>query len=1249
MKLRKRITAISLVFLIVISLLSDIPLSGTIIIQAANSVDVWGGDADTATGFGGGTGMEGDPYLITSGAELAYLRNQVNGGTNYSGTYFKLTRDIDLNNESWTPIGNNNAAANRFAGIFDGAGHCISGLKVTDAATTSSSVCGGLFGYIAASNAATVVVKNLGVKGAIQLPKLTSGTYYVGGLAGYVITGTITGCYADVTVSVAPETTVTVYAGGLVGNMSNGHLNFCYAMGNMDIYAGSSYVGGVVGYKNITNTYKSMGCVWNRLSTQTINGITREQGQGNGVANADITFALTEEQIKKCDMLNMFGAGNEVAWTTGDDGYPIPALDEDGNYDPNQNPYSDWKQGVFSGGEGSEIKPYTITEPGQLYVLSDQVNNGNAHDKEYIRLQGDMDLSAIKFNPIGCVPTNTGTSCGFSGNVDGNNHKITGLNISSSLSYNGLFGYVNASGVISRVSVKGNVTSNSVDSGSGTGLLAGYCAGTILYCHGTGNVSGVGNSGTNAGVGGLIGVFYQNSITGSSVRGSVTGGAGASVNAGGLIGQTQQGCVVKSCYTAEEIAAGAGATNVGGLIGKVSTATFVYGGYWNKDSEQIINETPRNNGEKKGVGSGTEEGAEAKTTAEEMKTVDFTDELNAALNGKAQRWYMDASVNEGYPYLELCQEQDLAGSVSISGSLVCGQMLQAETAELTPNGGKGSLTYQWDRDGDKIQGATASSYVLTAEDVGCVINVTVEAQYCTGEVLSSQTGTVVKASGVAAPAAPTAELVTDTTIQLKAEVGMQYRMGTDGEWGIDTLFTGLTPETEYTFYARKAATATHEASAASSVLTITTEGGAGIPAKPTPIAPIAPTLSGKSTTMITLNEITGAEYSMNGMDWQDSPVFETLVPGTTYRLYARYKETATHHASAVSQPLEVTLDKETQSAPNAPTMQTKTDTIIILNSTEGMQYRMGTAGQWVGNPTFTGLKPNTEYTFYARKSETATHNVSAASVALMVKTSAAAEEVKKPGKTNLTAKAAHTKAELSWERVSGADGYRIYRSDSKNGTYKIMKTVNALKYTDSGLKKGKTYYYKVCAYAAGKDQTVAGDDSNIVSAKVKNQHKITFDTNGGSKIKDKYVGDKKKLSTPKKPAKKGYTFVGWYMNKKLMKVYDFSTKVTKDTVLYAKWKANWKNAPDVESRAGKGCVMMIWPKVDDGVKYEISRTFGNKESVFTFVNSTKGRKIFFNTGLASGKTYYYKVRAYKVVNGKKVYGKYSKTVKVVPN
>ena len=94
---------------------------------------------------------------------------------------------------------------------------------------------------------------------------------------------------------------------------------------------------------------------------------------------------------------------------------------------------------------------------------------------------------------------------------------------------------------------------------------------------------------------------------------------------------------------------------------------------------------------------------------------------------------------------------------------------------------------------------------------------------------------------------------------------------------------------------------------------------------------------------------------------------------------------------------------------------------------------------------------------------------------------------KKPARPVIRkAAAGKKKATLTWKKVKGAAGYQVYRSMRKNGKYVcVKKNLKAAKYTDKKLKKGKTYYYKVCAYKKVSGKTITGAYSAIRKVKVK--------------------------------------------------------------------------------------------------------------------------------------------------------------------
>lgn len=74
------------------------------------------------------------------------------------------------------------------------------------------------------------------------------------------------------------------------------------------------------------------------------------------------------------------------------------------------------------------------------------------------------------------------------------------------------------------------------------------------------------------------------------------------------------------------------------------------------------------------------------------------------------------------------------------------------------------------------------------------------------------------------------------------------------------------------------------------------------------------------------------------------------------------------------------------------------------------------------------------------------------------------------------------KPSVSWEQVSGAKKYTVYRATSENGKYSKLGTTTKLTYTDSKAAPGQVYYYKVIANASSSKYN--SPYSNIVSCGV---------------------------------------------------------------------------------------------------------------------------------------------------------------------
>ena len=186
-----------------------------------------------------GDGTEANPYQIKRKDQLEEFRdivNGLNGKTKNNSACGKLTADIDLNNEEWTPIGNTD---NEYKGTFDGNKKTIKGLAISGTGN-----CVGLFGCIYGAT-----IKNLIVEGSV------SGDTCVGGIVGYAHAyapafATITGCTSNVTVTGARR------VGGFVGEASQCNVSYCGNIGDItgtdnDNVGGT---GGVVGIINYSTT-----------------------------------------------------------------------------------------------------------------------------------------------------------------------------------------------------------------------------------------------------------------------------------------------------------------------------------------------------------------------------------------------------------------------------------------------------------------------------------------------------------------------------------------------------------------------------------------------------------------------------------------------------------------------------------------------------------------------------------------------------------------------------------------------------------------------------------------------------------------------------------------------------------------------------------------------------------------------------------------------------------------------------------
>ena len=250
-----------------------------------------------------GDGSADKPYKISTAAELAWFRDQVNSGNNtISAT---LTKDIDLSEFchakdgttytdelSWTPI-------NWYQGTFDGNGKTISNLYIN--ATSNYT---GFFGYAYVGSIKNITFDNARVK--------NTGGYNFGILAGNAGSCIIENIKTLANCSVEGED----YVGGIAG-VANGNISNCE---NRATVKGIRSLGGVVAayfgnsitscanYGVVTGSGESVGGIAGYFNSGTIQN-SANYGDVTGTDNVGNLIGLAEE----CNLNNVLGTGNVTA------------------------------------------------------------------------------------------------------------------------------------------------------------------------------------------------------------------------------------------------------------------------------------------------------------------------------------------------------------------------------------------------------------------------------------------------------------------------------------------------------------------------------------------------------------------------------------------------------------------------------------------------------------------------------------------------------------------------------------------------------------------------------------------------------------------------------------------------------------------------------------------------------------------------------------------------------------------------
>ncbi|MBQ0100031.1 MAG: InlB B-repeat-containing protein, partial [Lachnospiraceae bacterium] len=94
---------------------------------------------------------------------------------------------------------------------------------------------------------------------------------------------------------------------------------------------------------------------------------------------------------------------------------------------------------------------------------------------------------------------------------------------------------------------------------------------------------------------------------------------------------------------------------------------------------------------------------------------------------------------------------------------------------------------------------------------------------------------------------------------------------------------------------------------------------------------------------------------------------------------------------------------------------------------------------------------------------------------------------------------------------------------------------------------------------------------------------VSFNTDGGSFVNTQVVAKGQKAARPADPAKSGYVFVDWFTNTDRTNVYDFSTAVSADITLFAKWQKNVGREYTITWKDWNGTILATSKVVESGL------------------------------------------------------------------
>lgn len=1142
----------------------DLPDGSGYPLLRLKSVELPPEEPENYSEYAGGNGSAYHPYLISTKSQLANISLNLRANYKLAADLVFTAEDFAINGPfynngaGWQPLG---TVDQPFRGTFDGAGHSITGIfqdQILPAGTIANL---GLFGCnlgnisnlrlidcqismqgSESANIGSIAGLNDGLIYGCSSTGIISGIMNVGGIAGLGYKGRIDSCYNSATVSGSTNT------GGIIGNSYTAISN-CYNSGNI---FGETYSGGIVGkleFGQVISSYNvghvagtSYGAICGSYISSCLNCYALNMPRVSVAPSSGITVCSVDQMRS---ISTYTGFDFDQTWIMPDTpDYPFPQLRSVvmAGFTENTTEYV--------GGRGTPFDPFRISN-------ADQLDHVRYNLDAFFVLQNDIDLlaSSDDWQPIGDADQP------FRGCFDGQGYRVAGLTINQTVAdaqYFGLFGY--SSGMICNLQLEEIDFSLQAVSKFVGGLVGRNVRGLIQNCRVSGQIRAQNNSlllGGCAGASdGMIDNCYnQATVIGYQYVGGITGSNGGTIkncrNAGDILGQAPEN--TSSLYFGGICGQNYHVVQGSSNIGQIAGYRYVGGITGSLRSTSSISKI---------------------SLCYNTGAVDGTKSVGG-IAGYCMANPYDQDDNNDYNEIASCYNLGLIKGDSNIGGLA------------------GESKFTWFSDcynAAAVTGATA-----TGSLVGLAASIYLDACYFVNTVRSIGSGT---ATGVGIACTPAQMQSQDTFTKF------------------DFTNVWIMPDTPgSTPFLRSLYIACQSIEVSDFQMVVGESRQASlrvipwnaVPPKCTWISQDPDIVSIDANGLITAKargsativaQMVEGGYSASGLVEVIQPVIGISLDVQNLCLPIGYH----HKLSATVFPADANNQTVIWSSDRPEIASVSDDGTVagisqgeaqIWATTEDGRYSAVcsiTTGPAVSSIEIQGAAEVT-------RGQSATYTAAILPADALVKT-------------------------VSWDVIAGTGNAVISEAGVLSGMDAGTVVVRATAQDSTGTIGLYPVLIKEIVYTVILD-AMNGDSNKLIS--------VAFNS---------------KIPVPTAPARPGYVFVGWFTGSNNATLWQFSSDlVTSNLTLYAQWLESPVSGLKAIS-AGYTSAKITWTAASGASGYEVWRRLWST-GVFTLV-STQTTTSLINTGLSTNKTYYYKVRAYRIVGTTKVYSNDSAIVSATP-